>query len=245
MKWLVMILTLVVMPTAFPQVAQFKAVDEFIYPNGFTVPQVGAGGITPSVPTDFRTREIGSQLNINSVIVGRSSRPTDLSADGQRRQNELNGNTELMIAATAGEIDTVRALIAKGANVNAKNAFGSTALMGAAAGDHREVVQLLVENGASVNSTNRNGSTALMFAARNGYIEVVDFLASKGATLNTPDALGQTPLMYAVQGGQTEVAQFLLKKGADTKARTRDGQTALTLAQARGWKNVVLLLGGQ
>ena len=53
----------------------------------------------------------------------------------------LNGETVLMTCARTGEIGAVKALLARGANVNAKEpSHDQTALMWAAAQKHPEVV---------------------------------------------------------------------------------------------------------
>ena len=56
-------------------------------------------------------------------------------------------------AAKEGDIDEVKRLIAKGANVNAKDKRGFTALFPATLRGHKTVVQLLIANGTNVNAT--------------------------------------------------------------------------------------------
>src|SRR5207249_9228545 len=50
---------------------------------------------------------------------------------------------ELLLAARQGQTDVIRALLASGANVDAKNFAGETALMQAAERSHTDVVELL------------------------------------------------------------------------------------------------------
>ena len=61
-------------------------------------------------------------------------------------------------------MDKVRALIAAGANVNAKSNRGKTALMNAAEKDGADSVRALIAAGADVNAKNDEGKTALIFA---------------------------------------------------------------------------------
>ncbi len=56
--------------------------------------------------------------------------------------------SDLMTAASTGHTETVKALLAAGADVNATSEKGGTALMGAAMEGHTEIVQLLKEAGA-------------------------------------------------------------------------------------------------
>ena len=53
------------------------------------------------------------------------------------------GWTALMVAARYGHLEVVKVLLAKGADVNAKDNAGNTALMVAAKYGHPEVVKIL------------------------------------------------------------------------------------------------------
>jgi general secretion pathway protein D len=48
--------------------AQIKVVQEFIYPTEYSEPQTGNGGITPSIPSSFKTREVGVVLNVTPTV---------------------------------------------------------------------------------------------------------------------------------------------------------------------------------
>ena len=58
------------------------------------------------------------------------------------------GRTALMRAAYGGDIDTVKTLVGRGANVDARDISDATALTMAIAGGRDEIVQLLKEAGA-------------------------------------------------------------------------------------------------
>src|SRR4029434_10077420 len=91
---------------------------------------------------------------------------TLLAAGGNARAARWNGETAVMIASNAGSLDSVRQLVARGADVNAAEPRnGQTALMWAAAEGHSDVVAGLVEMGARVDAATRAGFTALVFAA--------------------------------------------------------------------------------
>ena len=62
----------------------------------------------------------------------------------------------LHVAATRGEDDVARLLIARGADVDARNVQGSTPLHGAAANGHTSTVELLIA--AGVDRTIRDGT---------------------------------------------------------------------------------------
>ena len=123
----------------------------------------------------------------------------------------LTGATPLFFAASRGNVETVRALLASGADPFMTTDKGTAPLHVATwggspyAGDWTEdqkknlldVTRLLVEKGADVNSTGEHGWTALHGAAYKGVDAVVQFLVQQGARLDVFDEYGQTPLSIA------------------------------------------------
>lgn len=95
----------------------------------------------------------------------------------------------LIRAAEKGNFREVRALLSKGANVNARDKDGITALMMAASGGHLEVVRVLLAHGADVNAKVNNAQTggsdwtALSWASGH-HPEVVLELLDKGADIS-------------------------------------------------------------
>src|SRR4051812_27999334 len=97
----------------------------------------------------------------------------------------------LFQAAKAGNLATLRRLIAGKADVNAsargrENFLGYAVasgppLMAAAEGGHAGACRLLLEAGARINVRNVNGSTPLMHAAAPGHLDVVRLLLEAGA----------------------------------------------------------------
>ena len=75
---------------------------------------------------------------------------------------------QLISAARSGKTGSVRALIKRGANVNARDKDRATALMRAIVNGHEDTARLLIKSGADVNLKDNEGTTALMGAAFNG-----------------------------------------------------------------------------
>jgi tetratricopeptide (TPR) repeat protein len=82
----------------------------------------------------------------------------------------------LMDEAMNNHADAVRALIEKGANVNAKDWGGATALMLAAHYGYADVVRVLIEKGADLNMKDGQGATALDRAEARHRTEVAAML---------------------------------------------------------------------
>jgi ankyrin repeat protein len=109
-----------------------------------------------------------------------------------------------MLAAAAGQVDTVRLLIDNGADLNAKNDDGSTALMVAALKGHLEIVRTLLAAGADVSVQDLDQDSALKLAVENGHAELVKILLEQGAYYQLKN--GRTPLMGAAERGDLAVA---------------------------------------
>jgi hypothetical protein len=232
--------------------ASIKVVSEFIYPTGFEPPEVvaagggvaggGAVGITPSIPTDFRTREVGVVLNVPLVTVNDPGKASTDYAVHLGKAKIQTGNTDLMIAAATGDLGQVKKLLTQGVAVNAQNKSGSTALMGAAAGGFVEIVETLLRFKANPNLQTKSGSNALMFASRNGHSAIVNKLLDSQAKVNNADHSGNTAVMYAIDGGHKEIVENLMAKGATVNYKTRNGLTPLQYASAQGHQEIVVLL---
>ncbi len=93
------------------------------------------------------------------------------------------GRSALQDAAAFGDLEMVRMLVEKGANVSAADKRGYTALMRAALSYEPgapQVVEYLLARGANVSLKNETGDTALSFAARFGETPVVALLRKAG-----------------------------------------------------------------
>ena len=229
--------------------AELRVTTEYIYPTAYEVRggqiQIGPNGravrVQESVvvPTAFATREVGVVFSVEATV---SSMNREAKVITSLEPRNKNGNTDLMIAATLGNLEEACNLLNRGAMVNAKNNFGSTALMGAAAGGYDEIVQRLLLKNAKADIKTRNGSTALMFAAKNGQLRVVEQLLAAGANVNEGDSEGITALMYAVQGSYPAVVEKLLKSGARPDHADRHGTTPKALALKNNDRDILVIL---
>src|SRR5712692_416014 len=98
--------------------------------------------------------------------------------------SEADIHTDLIQAASKGNAAQVRNLLAKGADVAAKNWLGITALIGAAVNGHTAIVEVLLAQGADLEARDDEGKTALMWAAAEGNIDTAEVLLAKGADVN-------------------------------------------------------------
>ena len=139
----------------------------------------------------------------------------------------------LIDAVKAGNIDAVRAMVAKRADVNAAEVDGTTALHWAAHFDNLAAADLLIRAGANVKAANRYLVTPLWLACINGSGAMVEKLLAAGADPNTTMPEGDTALMTAARTGNVGAVKALLVRGASVNARENwKGQTALMWAAA-------------
>ncbi len=131
----------------------------------------------------------------------------------------------LMPAALHGQIDLLRLLVEKGADVNKKWPDGSTAILWAAVGGRDDVVQLLKDHGAV-----RTLGQAAMIGDRK---QVERFLKT-GADIRQRGECGWTPLIAAAWGGDCDAMQVLLTNLDELDGTGVDVGEAFRVAVWRG-----------
>jgi ankyrin repeat protein len=138
------------------------------------------------------------------------------------------GDTPLIIASFKGHLEVARELLARGADVNAReDYFGRTPLYLASWKGHLEVVRELLARGARLELKDWQGRTALYWASKEGQVEVVRELLAQGAAVGAEDNKGLTPLFVAIDHNQLEVVRELLARGAGVETANSMGLTPL------------------
>ena len=151
----------------------------------------------------FDAVKSGNLSQLNSILQGAY---VNVAGEG--------GMTPLMLAASLGHLETVKALLGAGAEVAARGAREYNALMYATYNSELD----------------------------RGFPEVVQVLIDAGADIETQIFYAIRPLMLAAGAGETAVCQVLLKAGADPKARNEGGRTALMMVKDKDYIDVINLL---
>ncbi len=102
-----------------------------------------------------------------------------LSKNVNVRDNQSQ-RTILMNVANWGRKEPVKALLARGADVNAVDERGWTALMWATKEDHPDIASMLIAGKANLKIKNKAGETALGIAKREGHPEIAAILKKAG-----------------------------------------------------------------
>lgn len=107
--------------------------------------------------------------------------------------------TPLIWAAWRNDVESARQLLARGAAVDAADAFGWTPLTCAGWNGCAESARLLLENGAEVDHRDEEGCTPLMRAAANNRADTVQLLLQFGAAVDIRSGAGKTAGDYAAK----------------------------------------------
>ncbi len=180
-----------------------------------------------------------------SVLPGCGSSSSDNGNGGAVSVTDLNDR--LIEAAWANDIETARALIEQGADVNAQDDTRQSAYLIATSEGHVELLDLTLDNGADVASLDGFNGTGLIRAAERGHHDVVARLLRTDIEVNHVNNLGWTALHEAILLGDgseryVKTVRLLLDHGADPTLATGDGQDPLALAENRNQHDIVALL---
>jgi RNA polymerase sigma factor (sigma-70 family) len=141
---------------------------------------------------------------------------------GLLETHSSEGFPALALAAHFGHLETMAALLDRGADVNqvAGHRLGVTPLHAALFGRQLEAAQLLIERGADVTAARagagwkRAGWTPLHYAAGLGFGALVIPLLDRGADPSRRDEEGKTPLDVAIEASNHDIADALRARGA-------------------------------
>jgi ankyrin repeat protein len=167
---------------------------------------------------------------------------TSEAVQALHEDDRYQATTLLFAAARLGCEAEARALLDRGAAIDAKDREGKTALAKAAEADKLPLIRLLLERAANVNARAVDGSTPLFYAAEQDRGAVIALLLERGADPNLPGRKGGRPLAAAAFNGSTESVEQLLKFGADPNALDNGGSGAIVYAAGHGYASVVALL---
>ncbi len=148
-------------------------------------------------------KDIWRQDALYCAILGGKLRVVKVLAEAHAFDNMPSEDLSrlLMAACGSGDTDVVKYLLAKGAQINDRNAAGDTPLRAAVAGSNVETARFLIASGADVNARNNEGECVL-------------------------DAV---PLsFFGHYDDREELAELLLRNGCDMALATSSTQTALS-----------------
>lgn len=157
------------------------------------------------------------------------------------------GYTALHLAAAAGHVAVVEALLERGVTAAPTTDAGYTPLMLAAKAGHLDVCRVLgpaTKAVKALESTDLSyANTALCWAAQCAPAETVAYLCQLGCSKEARSRYARaTPLMLAADVDALDIVKVLLAAGANPHTKDSNGLTALARARLRESKQVGDLL---
>ena len=169
-------------------------------------------------------RLLAADVDVNAEL--NMHRPSRGGNSGRFADRQLStGSTALYRATEAGDIDVVRALLARGADPNINGmgftpflvAAGVTPGAGGGAGGggapNTALLDLMIQHGADVNA---------QVTGTRSYSMRISYNAP-------PDKEGTSALHGAVQAGRTDLVRYLLEKGASPELMDANGRKPIDL----------------
>lgn len=159
------------------------------------------------------------------ALVEAGADPNTVPASGDRDQRPV-----LMLAALLPDTRLLRALIAKGGDVN-RASGGLTPLLAATRDSwhgRADAVMTLLTNGANSRVADADGNTPLHGAVLSGEPTVAAMLLDAGAAIDALNKAGVSPLSIACRAANWPLVKFLLERGA--KSVLPGGEPALVAA---------------
>lgn len=155
-------------------------------------------------------------------------------------ERDKSANSALHVAADLGNLELMKLLIARGADVNAGNFDRETPLFYAA---DAEAVDLLFDSGADPGWLDDNKRNACFNPASVNRVDALQALIDRGVDFDLPDSNSQSPLYIAASHGCEEAVQLLVKAGAKLdRAADKNGFTPLLEAAYFGRVDTVKIL---
>eukprot|EP01117_Protostelium_nocturnum_P016395 TRINITY_DN6491_c0_g1_i1.p1 TRINITY_DN6491_c0_g1~~TRINITY_DN6491_c0_g1_i1.p1 ORF type:complete len:1091 (+),score=342.66 TRINITY_DN6491_c0_g1_i1:185-3457(+) len=149
-------------------------------------------------------------------------------------------------------LELAKALIDRGAKVNAKDNKGWSTLHCACYTGQLSFVQLLMEKSANVLALSDDGSIGMTYLARNDFtedaiktnlqIKLMCDMIEKGVSVNSQNNEGDSILHQSVVWGGLKVVEFLIDKGALPNLSNNLGKTPLHLATLEKRVEMIRLL---
>jgi ankyrin repeat protein len=187
---------------------------------GIPTPQLGAVGTTSLIPTVPDKRGTAARGPRKPANGGAAEQGVDQNDDaavaafgfrGRPAPKDGGGLTPLVYATRANDLDSVKVLLAAGADVNQVTGYGWSPLLVATQNRYYKLATYLLEHGADVNLANKGAWTPLYLATDNRNIEGGDYPVRKGDM------------------DHLDFIKLLLDKGANVNARMKDSTETRTV----------------
>ena len=115
-------------------------------------------------------------------------------------------------AAIAGDVASIRTLLAEGAEIDARDDTGRTPVMAATAARQVDAVRVLVDAGADVDIRDDRLDNPFLYAGAEGLLDILRIVNEAGADPAITNRFGGIALIPASERGHVEVVRYLLRE---------------------------------
>lgn len=123
--------------------------------------------------------------------------------------------TAFLIAGEAGQVEVLRLLASRGANVHAVDSGGDSALHAAASKNQTITMQYLIQEARlDIDGRNRSQATPLHIATNGGHLDAMRLLLGVKASVDLQDKARNAPLAIATRADNRSASALLLACGA-------------------------------
>lgn len=153
----------------------------------------------------------------------------DTQPERVNESDNPDGYFPLYDAVLKNNLEIIKLLLAKGADINKRTKSGYSSLELAVRHENIEIAEFLIKNGIDVNTVEEDfGHSPLYKAAiTNNDLHMVKLLVENGANINQKDKYGESILYEATAYENIEIVKFLVDNGVDVNIQNNDGCTAL------------------
>lgn len=178
--------------------------------------------------------------NQNALIVAAGANDYEMVSrvvDAGANPNVKTAQNIPLLTATLqeGNLESAKALIAKGADTNAQSSnaptpLAVTVLGGVTSKQYQEMSMLLLDKGANPNNGKIADHSLLLYAIKTSQDAIATKMIAKGVDIEQSDENGLTPLSWAIILNQSSTIDALIDQKANADARDVYGYSPLAWA---------------
>ena len=213
---------------------------------GCSTPATSTPASTPTTEQNRMTSTSRPSTSAAPTTQAKPATPTKPAEPTAAEQARLDA--DLRDAAWANDVARAKALVARGADVNAKDETEQSAYLVATSEGRLSLLRLALANGAKVDDKDSWNGTGLIRAAERGHGLVVGELLQAGIDRDHVNRIGYQAVHEAVWLGRdtttyVDTLRVLVAGGVElTRPSRREGLTPLQMARERGYDRLAGVL---